>query len=394
MQEVDENNSRFHRGQIIILMFMLFFNFISRGVFSPLLPVFEQHFGVDHGRAATLFLILSLSMSSSMVVSGFVSRRLQHRGTIILYEFMLGLSLMLCALSPSFLFLQFAVALLGVSAGLYAPSGVATVTRLASEEHWGKALGIHELGPNLGLIAAPLVVGFAVPFVRWEAVLFVIGAGNWIHGLLYALKGRGGNVRGAPPNFKNLRLIFGNRSFWILAVFLVLAASSAIGVYSILPTYLISDKGFAARPVNTVVGLSRVTGLFFIYGAGFLVDKFGIRLFLGLTLGISAVFAVAIGLLEGYWLLAAVFFQPMIISAFFPVINTAISAITRPETRNVAFSMIIPFASAIGAGATPTVMGILGEAGRFPLGFIALGALTMASLVLMPMLKVEKKRDV
>ena len=381
------------KGQIAILMFMLSFNFISRGIFSPLLPVFEEQFGVDHGRSSSVFLIISLSMSASMALSGFVSERLQNRGTLILYEALIGLSLILCATSRSFLHLQLGSALLGMSAGLYPPSGATTVTNLAREEHWGKALGIHELGPNIGLISAPLLIGFAVPHVRWETIMVALGLGNWMLGLFYAIRGRGGDVYGAPPNFKNLRLIFGNRSFWILALYLILAASSAMGTYSILPTYLISFRGFDSQMVNTLVGLSRIGGLAFIFGAGYLVDKFGMRLFIGLILGTTSLFAVALGLLSGTVLLVTVFFQPMIISAFFPVVNTAVSSITRPETRSLAFSMIIPFAAGIGAGVTPTVLGILGESGRFPLGFVSLGVLTLASLLLLPMLRVKKKLD-
>ncbi len=375
-------------------MMMLFFNFISRGIFSPLLPVLENQFGVDHGRGSTLFLIIALSQSTSMVLSGFISARLQHRGTIILYTFLLGFSLFLCAMSPSFTFLQISVGILGVSTGIYAPSGAASVTNLASEEHWGKALGIHELGPNLGLIAAPLIIGFAVPQVRWETILIMIGAALWIYGGFYSLKGRGSTFAGAPPNVANLKLIFHNRSFWILALYLVLAASSAIGIYSILPTYLILEKGFNPQIVNFIIGTSRITGLLFILGAGFLVDRFGIRLFIGITLGLSALFAALLGLLEGTPLLISVFLQPIIISAFFPVANSAVSAITRPETRNVAFSMIIPLASAIGAGVTPTGMGILGEAGHFSTGFVLLAVLTIAGLFLLPFLRVEKKKDI
>lgn len=381
-------------GQIAILMMMLFFNFISRGIFAPLLPVFEEQFGVDHGRASSLFLIISLSMSTCMVFSGYISKHLTHRGTIVLYEFMLGLSLILCALSPSFLFLQFAAAFLGASAGLYAPSGLATVTNLTREEHWGKALGIHDLGPSLGLISAPLVVGLALPSVNWELLFFLIAAGNWVNGIFYAFKGRGGELRGSPPHFKNLKLIFENRNFLILTLFFMLAASSAVGVYSILPTYLITSKGFDSGLVNTLVGLSRVSGLVLIFTAGYLVDKFGIRLFIGLILAGSGLFAAALGILESTPLLFAVFFQPTIISAFFPVVNTAISSITRPETRSVAFSMVLPLAAAVGSGLTPMFMGFLGERGHFPLGFLALGAVTLLSLLFLPFLRAEKKRDI
>src|SRR6056297_1779684 len=106
MNTLHKPDSHFHVGPILILMLMVLYNFLSRGVFSPLLPILESEFGVSHGRSSSLFLIMSLSMSSSMVLSGFVSSRLQHRGVILLYEFLLGFSLMLCAISSSFLLIQ------------------------------------------------------------------------------------------------------------------------------------------------------------------------------------------------------------------------------------------------------------------------------------------------
>ncbi len=374
-------------------MLMVLYNFLSRGVFSPLLPILEEEFGVNHGRSSTLFLIMSISMSSSMVFSGFISSRLNHRGTILLYEFMLGLSLMLCAFSPSFLLMQFAAALLGISSGLYAPSGLASVTNLASRQHWGKAISLHETGPNFGLVLAPLVVGFAAPFLGWKLVLILIGAANWLNGLLYFIYGRGGNFAGAPPNFSNLKLILNNRSFWIMALFLVLAASSSIGVYSILPTYLISDKGLNPKLVNSVVGFSRVSAIAFVLGAGVLADRFGLKKLIGIILILTGSFGLLLGVLDGAALLVAVFFQPVIVSGFFPVFNTTVSNITTAKTRNVAFSLIIPFASALGAGATPTIMGYLGERGYFGHSFIGLGILCIAATLLLPTLHLKREAD-
>jgi NNP family nitrate/nitrite transporter-like MFS transporter len=392
MNSSQRPDSHFHIGPILILMLMVLYNFLSRGVFSPLLPILETEFGVSHGRSSSLFLIMSLSMSSSMVFSGFVSSRLQHRGVILLYEFMLGFSLMLCAFSSSFLLIQLSAGVLGLSAGLYAPSGLASVTNLASRQHWGKAISLHETGPNFGLILAPLLVAFAAPLLGWRWVLILIGVANWLNGLLYFMWGRGGAFHGEPPNFKNLKLILNNRAFWIMALFLVLAASSAIGIYSILPTYLISEKGMGPKIVNSVVGFSRVSAIAFVLGAGFLTDKFGLKTLLGIILSLTGGFALLLGVLEGTPLLIAVFFQPMIVATFFPVFNTSISNITTAKTRNVAFSLIIPFASAIGAGATPTIMGFLGERGHFATAFIGLGILCIAATFLLPRLHLQREQ--
>ncbi len=386
-------DTHFHTGPLLILMLMVLYNFVSRGIFSPLLPILESEYGVNHARSSSLFLIMSLSMSTSMVFSGFLSRRLKHRGVILLYEFMIGTSLILCALSPDFLFLQFSAALLGGSSGLYAPSGLASVTNLASEQHWGKALSIHESGPNIGLILAPLIVGFAAPLIGWKWVLVLIGIANWLNGGLYFFFGRGGDFPGSPPNFSNLKFILNNRSFWIMALFVILAASSAIGIYSILPTYLISDKGLDPKIVNTVIGFSRVSAILFVIGAGYLTDKIGVKNLLGIILCISGCFSLLLGILDSVPLLTAVFFQPAVIAAFFPVFNTTISNITTAKTRNVAFSLIIPFASAIGAGLTPTVMGFLGEEGLFSVGFIGLGILSIAALLLLPKLHLKRQNE-
>jgi hypothetical protein len=82
----------------------------------------------------------------------------------------------------------------------------------------------------------------------------------------------------------------------------------------------------------------------------------------------------------------------MIISSYFPVANTALSSITTAETRNVAFSVYIPIALTLGVGVTPSLMGRLGEAGLFSEGFVGLGLLTLASLGLLPLLRVKKRR--
>jgi NNP family nitrate/nitrite transporter-like MFS transporter len=391
MSRHDEAEPDISPGPITILMVMVFFNFLSRGLFSPLLPLMERDFGIRHAEASSIFLIMAVCFSISMVFNGFLAARLHHRGVLLLYELWVGAAMILCAVSPNFAMLRVSAGLLGFGAGLYGPSGLASVVNLARPSHWGKALGIHEMGPNLGLIAAPLIAGVLVPAVPWRLLLGGVGVLNWLNGLFYWFRGSGGDFPGALPNPKNLRYIAGNRTFWILTLFFVLAAGSAMGLYSILPTFLISGKEMNASLVNGVIGASRIAALAVIFSAGMLADRFGVRLFLGLIMGLAGLFAFLLGVLEGTLLLAAVFLQPLFVSAFFPVVNTAISSITTPATRNVAWSMVIPFASAIGAGVTPIVLGWLGDRGSFAVGFVVLGVLTFASVLLVPLLRIQQR---
>ena len=112
MKKVDnhsELNNAFSVGPMIIFTLMVFFNFLSRGLFAPLLPIIEEEFAISHAAAGSLFLIMSVGFSGMMILSGFPAKLLTHRGMIIFYELFLGGALFLCALSNSFRLFQFSV---------------------------------------------------------------------------------------------------------------------------------------------------------------------------------------------------------------------------------------------------------------------------------------------
>ena len=75
---------------ILFLSGLFFLNFISRVIFSPLLPVIEQEMGLDHTRSGSLFLFLSLGYFLSVLSSGFISSKINHKRSIVLSCLLLG----------------------------------------------------------------------------------------------------------------------------------------------------------------------------------------------------------------------------------------------------------------------------------------------------------------
>jgi NNP family nitrate/nitrite transporter-like MFS transporter len=92
-----------------------------------------------------------------LYLSGHVAWRLSHRATIAVSGMTLGSALLAIAFTPSLFGIRAELLLLGVGAGLYLPSGVAVLTENTHEGSWGRVLAIHEIGPNLGYICAPLI---------------------------------------------------------------------------------------------------------------------------------------------------------------------------------------------------------------------------------------------
>jgi NNP family nitrate/nitrite transporter-like MFS transporter len=52
--------------------------------------------------------------------------------------------------------IQCGLVVLGFAAGFYLPSAIATITSLVDKRHWGKAIAIHELAPNLAFFCDSL----------------------------------------------------------------------------------------------------------------------------------------------------------------------------------------------------------------------------------------------
>ncbi len=368
---------------VYFLAVILFLNLLVRVILSPLLLTIENDLGITPSQSSGFFLFISLGYVSTMLISGFISAKLSHRTTILISIISTGLAVLLISQNISLNGMRIALILLGMSCGLFLPSSIAVITRLADSKNWGKAIAIHELGPNMSLIAAPLLVEALLWFYPWRVIFLLLGFACLLSGGLFAVLVKEGDFRGEPPNFTNLGLILSKPSFWIITILLCLVVGTALGVYSVLPAYLVSDQAMERDFVNLLVGLSRVSGLFMVFLSGWLVDRFGVRFTLGATGLTIGVLTVLLGLTHGIGLISVVILQPMLIAGFFPAAFAALAYIGPARTRNVAVSLMIPAANLIGGGVVPAAMGRLAEHGAFAIGFIVIGAMLTASILLL-----------
>src|SRR4030042_1927653 len=134
------------------------------------MPTIEMELKIGHEEAGSLFFLISLGYCIMLLGSGFVSSRLTHRRTIVLSSMAVGGALLMVGLSSHPWGIRFGLLLLGMAAGLYIPSGMATITGLVSSRDWGKAIGIHELAPNLSFIVAPLIAETLLRVYSWQGV--------------------------------------------------------------------------------------------------------------------------------------------------------------------------------------------------------------------------------
>ena len=375
---------------ILLIASIFLLNFTSRIIVAPLLPTIEEDLGFSHGDAGSLFLFLSFGYFISLIGSGYISSRITHKKTITVSAIAVGAAISLISVSKSLFAMRFCVFLLGISAGTYLPSGITTITSLVNPRQWGKAVAIHELAPNLSFLLTPLLVEMLLYWFVWSNIFFLVGIGSIIMGFAFSHFGKGGNFLGEAPNFSSIRPILNVPAFWILIFLFGLAIASTLGIYNMLPLYLVAEHEVSREWANSLISISRISTLGMALLAGWATDRFGPKpIMIGVFL-ITGILTLLLGIVTTHWIGIVVFFQPMLAVCFYPAGFAALSLISTPENRNVAISLTIPIAFVIGGGAVPALIGIMADKGYFAWGISLSGVLIIAGFFLSLFLKLSE----
>lgn len=375
-----EADPEFEIWSILLLASVFFLSYNGRSVTGPLLPALEQDLGLSHADSGGLFIFVFLGYVLTILGSGFIAALIGHRRTIIISAIGVGVAMMALSASHDLWTLRMGLIAVGMAAGLYPPSGIAALTKLAKPAQWGRAIGIHDIAPNLSIVAAPALAGILASWTSWRGVYFLFGVIAVLVGLAFIRFGPQVSGRGQAPNLITLKLLLHKSSLWIMCFLFSLGAAGMIGVYNMLPLYLTSVHGFEASSANFIISLSRVPGIAMVFFAGWITDLIGARKVILFTLAFSGLFVVLIGVLSGPLLVLFIFIQAAVATCFFPAGLAAVSQLFPFEMRNLSIAIAISFSSFIGAGLISALMGLLADMGMFSTSLVLNGILVLTGI--------------
>ncbi len=339
-----------------------------------------------------MFLLVSLGYAISTLSSSLVSSRIPHNRIILISSLTAGLAITSIALSSELVGIQLGMIAVGLATGLYLPSAIATITDLTHPAQWGRAIGIHEVATTLAFFTAPLIAELFLVHMNWRQGLAIIGAVSILGGLGYSIS-RGGNFVGEAPTSVVLRHLLRRPILWIMVFTFILGIGGNFGIYSIMPLYLVSERGMARETANTIVSLSRPIGVLVVFLAGWVSDRVGHWISLSMVLIGSGFLIVLIGLIKGIWLLPIILLQPILAVAFFPPAFSALSGISSKQLRSLVTSLTMSTAILVGTGVIPASIALLGDLGKFSLGIFLLGAIILIGGILLLLNRRALKRQ-
>jgi NNP family nitrate/nitrite transporter-like MFS transporter len=363
------------RGQallfLLFLWFIWFINFSVRMVFSPILPIIEDEFMVNHARASSIFIFLSTGYAVGVIVSGLFSGKVGYKKSIVLALALISLVTFLIPLVHNFLLLYLFAFVVGFSVGLYVPSVIPLITEYYAEKNWGKTIAIHDTGAAAGILATPLIVLFLLHFFPWRGIFVVFACVFLVCSVVFYFVST--EVRTSNPPKATFRDIVTIRSLWIMAVLWIFAMGANLGIYSIVPLYLTKELHLTMGYANTVLGISRLGSVGVAVACGFLIDRFDLRKVMFLVMIITSVFIVLMGLASVKYIGIILFLQASFVTGFFPVGLVAIAKTFNREMRSLATGIILAVSNIFGSGITPYLLGISGDLYSFRLGITVLG---------------------
>jgi predicted MFS family arabinose efflux permease len=282
-------------GQVIFVTLLFFLTFLSRFIFSPLMPAISADIGLSTAGAGMIFFLGSVGSLAGALLSGWLSSKIDHRGNLILATLVTGISLGVCFVARAPWVLEAVIIVLGFCAGLNQPSVTATVAAMVSRQDWGKALSVQQTGPRLSYGVAPFLAVGLLSFLSWQAALAVIGAFTVACSLAFVAWGDCGGFKGTPPNPRLLAVVLRERGFWLMVLLFSLGIGAQAGLYSMMPLYLTLEQGYARGTANTIVGLAAIAPILTTFFAGWLTDRIGEKRAVISFMLVSGAAAIAVG---------------------------------------------------------------------------------------------------
>lgn len=375
---------------LFIFWGLWYLNFSARAVFSPLLPLIEDTLSISHGEAGGLFTSLAIGYSLILLISGRFAAIWSYKRTVVSGFIGIGLVFLGLQWIESYLAFHILFFFLGIATGTYLPSILPIITETYESRHWGKVLGIHDSAASLSILSVPILVALGLHFLSWRSLLLLLGAVSLLLPI-YFWKVSVEPKRGISRQGSRILDLLKRRAIWIIGFLWIFAAASGLGLYSILPLYLIRERGIDFHFANTLFGISRVGGVLVSIFIGFLIDRYGYRFMLMLCLVTTGLSTIGLALSSTLpMILVTLVLQATLSVGFFPTGFAALSNLTSLSERSMAIGVAVSIGMIFGNGGAPLLLGFIADHFSFQIGIIWLGILTTLSSLAVGLLEKDQ----
>lgn len=385
MSEIEDRSRSLSSNTIMLIgafVSLMFLNILS-SAYSPVLTLIRNDLPINYTLTGLLMSMYFFGYTLGQIPWGIATDKFGIRRVMTISLFGIATLTILFSLAADYwqmIITRFFAGLLG--AGLYVPAIKMTSMWFSSRER-GIALGILNVGTNLGLVAVSYASPFLALSLGWRGSLMVLGALGIMASGLALLSLRDRQSVSSTERRHSLSETAKCKSFWILGFMQFLRLGANYTFIAWLPIFIQEEYGLNLLVAGTVFSLFNWAGMFSSPLGGFISDRKGEKLillpsFLTLTLVIT----VFVGLKTPTVLYLGVFLLGWLINFVRGPIFAIIPRLWGTEIAGGVSGIQNTFASA-GALAMPFLLGYVKDVtGSYNLGWSMLSLLLLSGTIL------------
>lgn len=195
----------------------------------------------------------------------------------------------------------------------------------------------------------------------------------------YALRGPRTVRPGMAPVLGNIKTIVTRPAFWIMVLLFVLAVGVEVGVYNLVPDFLVKEKGVDRETANIITWL--LTDSLPCVPAPHGLDHRTHRIppHAGPVPAGHWPEHASGRIRPLWWTVTMLTLQPIFVVCFFPVGFAVLAQVCPKSTNDLSVSLTVMCTSIIGAGLIPALLAWSGERFSFALSFFLFGGFMFAA---------------
>jgi MFS family permease len=352
-----------------------------------LFPVWAREFGLSFAQVGLLRTAYSGAMAAFQIPAGLLAERWGEARLLAAGTAATALGFIAAGFSGGYLALLGCLLAAGLGSGVQHPLSSTLVSNAYDDGGRRTALGTYNFSGDLGKVAVPAAVAFAVPWLGWRGAVEGFAAIGLAAAVLVLLALTNLKIGHAPVPLDKSERSAGSdwgirdlRGFQALSLIQVIDSSTRTGLLTFLPFLLIA-KGSSVRAVGFALMLIFAGGAVGKFACGVLAERLGVIRTVIVT---ETATGVGILLLLALPLTAALALLPVLgiaLNGTSSVLYGTVADLVDSDRR--ARSYAIFYTLGIGASAlSPSIYGVVSDWGGVPLALTIVGSVVFVTLPL------------
>ena len=353
-----------------------------------------KYFGLTYDEIIIYGTLSFVFFGAFAPLASYLADKFSRALMMVIYHFGIAIASIIAGISSSLFILSLSLAIIGIFASIYHPVGTAML--LAKNERTGVRLGINGVYGNMGVAAAPLVLGAILLFGDWRSCFIIPGIFCLIYGVIFFL------ALENNPSLKKTETLQLNRGFarnwqWALASISIstLAGGFIFGAMTfIIPRYFeiylvdistsVAVTGALAAAVYACASFSQIV-------VGRLIDIYSPKLILLYTSVGQIIFIFFASVLHNWYLFFTCLVAICFVFGQIPINDAILSRYIPDEKRGKILSIKFLLNLCVGAAVLPISSLLMQNGYEFNTIFILMGG--MAVFILLAALILPKQTE-